>query len=115
MSEPAMLARVAPLADRAAALVERLAAVGTDEWLQSALAQHAAALREEAAAGDPVAMDDRAVLLATAMHLSPFEYDVLLLAGLPEEHEALAHLARGLPPTGEPYLTMAAIVGVLEL
>src|SRR5690606_21286781 len=47
--------------------------------------------------------------------LSAFERDLLVLVGLPEEHEAFARLARLLHPLGEPWLCAAAVAGSLHL
>lgn len=63
------------------------------------------------AAGD--AMDARAVgaadvphrRLARALQLAPAEVDLLLLAGLTDEHEGFAGILRSLHPHGEPYAT----------
>jgi len=100
-----------PLAARAADLVGRLAELADEPWLQSALVALIDSLHAEplATTGDP------AVRLGTAVGLSPFEYDLLLLAGLPEEHEAVARLARLLHGLGEPHLAMGSIVAVLGL
>jgi hypothetical protein len=40
--------------------------------------------------------------LANSLGLSPVEVDLLLLAGMPEEHEGYASVLRGLHPRGEP-------------
>ena len=53
--------------------------------------------------------------LRDGFSLSAFERDVLVLAGLPEEHEALARASRLLHPLGEARLTFAAIVAALDL
>lgn len=44
--------------------------------------------------------------LAEALGLSPCEVDLLLLAGLPEEHEGYASVLRALSPRGEPRPTV---------
>ncbi|HEX8695862.1 MAG TPA: ATP-binding protein [Longimicrobium sp.] len=106
---PAAEAPGARLAREAAALAARLA-----QLLEHALpepGEHGAArdfLRAMAAAADeepPAAADaephplDR---LAGALRLSPVEVDLLLLAGLPDEHEGYAGVLRTLHPRGEP-------------
>ena len=104
-----------PLPARAADLVDRLAEPA-DHRLRPALAELAAALRAELAAAlraEPVA--GAAGRLAAAVGLTPFEYDLLLLAGLPEEHEAVSRLARQLNGAAEPWFTPATAVAVLDL
>ena len=96
-----------PLPARAADLVDRLAEPA-DHRLRPALAELAAALRAEPVAG-------AAGRLAAAVGLTPFEYDLLLLAGLPEEHEAVSRLARQLNGAAEPWFTPATAVAVLDL
>ncbi len=100
---------LAPLPRRAAELVGRLAALA-GEPLRPALAELAGALRAE-----PLPAADPAARLAAAARLNPFEHDLLLLAGLPEEHEAVAGLARLLQGYGEPWFTGATAAAVLEL
>ncbi|SDS77832.1 ATP-binding protein [Actinopolymorpha singaporensis] len=92
---------------RAGHLVERLADLA-DEPLRPALAGLAAALRSEKDAG-------AAGRLGAALGLTPFQYDLLLLAGLPEEHEAVSRLARLLNSTAEPWFTSATASAVLGL
>lgn len=53
--------------------------------------------------------------LARGFALSPFERDLLVLAGLPEEHEAFADLARACHVHGEPRVSVATAVRVLDL
>lgn len=113
MSERAIL----PLAVRGAELVDRLVSLGDrvsdpdgGSTLRPALATLAAALRAE-----PAGATDPAAALAGRLGLSPFEYDLVLLAGLPEEHEVIARLARYVHPRGEPCLTPAAAVAALDL
>jgi hypothetical protein len=43
--------------------------------------------------------------LVASLSLAPVELDVLLLAGLPEEHEGYAAALRRISPTGDPYPT----------
>jgi hypothetical protein len=98
-----LLERVLPLADRVSDPAGELS-------LRPALVALGDALRDE-----PAGRPDRAATLATRLGLSPFEYDLLLLAGLPEEHEVVARLARYSHPRGEPFLTMAGVAAVLDL
>lgn len=94
---------LAPLPARAADLVARLATLSTEplDFLTAVLG------------AEPTT--SAAHRLAAATGLSPFEYDLLLLAGLPEEHEALTRLARALHPAAEPWFTPATAAVVLEL
>src|SRR5688572_5362140 len=81
----------------------RLLGAGTDELLQ--------AQRELVAKLFDPAPDEPAAAVAAPPHpldrltaalgLSPFEVDLLVLAGFPHEHEALALLLRSLHPRGE--------------
>lgn len=51
--------------------------------------------------------------LAAGLRLAPLELDLLLLAGLPEEHEGYAALLRQLHPQGEPRPTAGLAARVL--
>ena len=53
--------------------------------------------------------------VAEAYLLSPFERDLAVLIGLPDEHEAFAELARLRHPHGEPRLTFSTLALVLDL
>jgi SpoVK/Ycf46/Vps4 family AAA+-type ATPase len=94
----------------ASQLSERVRHLGaaTDELLQaqrelvSHLFDPAPDEQTAAVAGQPHPLDR----LAAALGLSPFEVDLLVLAGFPHEHEALALLLRSLHPRGEPYPTV---------
>jgi hypothetical protein len=110
---PPLTLRAAELADRLAELGERVTEPAGELGLHPAIASLAEALRAEPA--EPAGQPDRAARLAATLGLSPFEYDLLLLAGLPEEHDSVARLARAVHPRGEPFLTMAAVVAVLGL
>lgn len=57
----------------------------------------------------PAGVTDPLDRLVTAMGLSGLEVDLILLAGFPEEHEALAAVLRGLHPRGEPRATVGLI------
>lgn len=89
-------------------LGERFAALAGDETLRAACFGAVSAIDIDVAA---------AVLrrLADGLDLSPFECDVLVLAGLPEEHEALTELARRLHPLGEPRVSFGMIAATLSL
>jgi hypothetical protein len=106
-----------PLAARVAELVDRWGGLADEPWLASALATLADDLRAEAAGAGlaRAAPPDRAVRLGALLGLSPFEYDLVLLTGLPEEHEAASRVARLLHPHGEPHVSMAAAVAALGL
>src|SRR6267142_2310178 len=57
-------------------------------------------------AGDPHPLD----LLAEKLSLSPIEVELLLLAGLSEEHEGLAAILRTLHPRNEPRVSVGLAV-----
>lgn len=59
--------------------------------------------------------DDAIARLGDAYRLSRFERDLVALAGLPEEHEAFAELARALHPLAEPRLSYGTAADVLGL
>lgn len=99
-------AEVAVIAERLAALLERLPAPHPQAdqdgrrflWEYS---RSASALRP--AGETPVHPLDR---LIDAARLTRFEVDLLLLAGIPEEHEGLSAIMRELHPRGEPRPTI---------
>jgi len=105
---PAPAARAsARLSRRAGVMAARLA-----DLLDQALpapGEHTAArdfLRAMAAAADPqpraLEDDDPLERIAAGFALTPVEIDLLLLAGLPDEHEGYAGVLRTLHPRGEP-------------
>jgi ATP-dependent 26S proteasome regulatory subunit len=93
-------------------LVARCASVA-DLSLAEDLFELAAELLEEHdqldAAHDPLGR------LCRAFDLTSFERDLLVLAGLPEEHDLLARLARTLHPLGEARLSVPMAAKVLGL
>jgi hypothetical protein len=103
-------ARAAPLALRLAHFVEEHASEEAGagatvdflrRWAQAAL-ETAAGTAPRAPDGHPP--DDLPLdRLVARLRLTDVERDLLLLAGLPEEHEALADLFRRMHPRGEPY------------
>ncbi|MFF3935654.1 AAA family ATPase [Streptomyces phaeofaciens] len=105
-------ARVAGVARRLAAVVERTcspeagaASAGfLREWAALALAQAPAARLT----------DTRLDRLARHHRLTPDEVDLLLFAGLPEEHEGLARTLRAMHPTGEPHPSVGLACLLLE-
>ena len=86
--------------------VDHLAAISAEPGPLTALA---AELRADP--GTSAALDR----LGTALGLTPFERDLLVLAGLPEEHELLAAAVRQLHPRGESWLHPALAVRLLRL
>jgi len=107
-SSRALTADAASIAHQLAVVIERLdstdeAAAGTVEFLRS----WAARARLEAPAA-PRAAEDRPPLdsLAALLGLGRVERQLLLLAGLAEEHEGLAGTLRSLHPLGEPRPTV---------
>lgn len=85
-----------------------LARAGNAEAMAEGLA-FLRSLRQEAIPGlaPPGAGSDPLDRLVAAFRLSPVEADLLLLAGLAEEHEGLCFVLRGLHPRGEPRPTVA--------
>jgi hypothetical protein len=96
--------------DAVAGMVDAVAATCDEPDTATVLAALATAIRAEAAH-----RDDRLATLCQALGLSPFERDLLVLAGLPEEHEAVTRVARLLHPVGEPRFSFAGVVRVLGL
>lgn len=96
--------RGSTLADVAA----RLAAYCEDPGLRARLD----AVVVDLAAEPPSPALDR---VGEGFDLSAFERDLLVLVGLPEEHESFARLARLLHPLGEPWLCAAAVALALHL
>lgn len=104
MASASLLGAPAQRTVRLAALAaERLAGHPAGELLAAA-----------AADGDAAGPDEGAPFtrLSSALRLSPFEEDLVLLAGLPEEHESAAAALRLLHPRGEPWAT-AGLAGRL--
>ncbi|MDH3755715.1 MAG: ATP-binding protein [Acidimicrobiia bacterium] len=106
MSDAAIVPAPHPLGE----LVDRLATLADDPALTDALRDLADDLR-----GEPGSTGLALQRLCRGFGLSAFERDLVLLAGLPEEHEALAYLARTLHPSGEPRLCFAGIATALDL
>ena len=112
MSEPfRAAAALDSTAGRAAVLTARIAAHCADAEVRQRLEAVAAALAAEEPATEP----GRTARLRTALRLSPFELDLVLLTGLPEEHEALTHWARLGHPLGLPQVTPATLAEALGL
>jgi ATPase family associated with various cellular activities (AAA) len=109
------------LSARAAAMAERLA--GFVESHASAEAGAPAAVdflrgwaRATLDAGPPADLPDSPLRrLGTRLALSDVELDLLLLAGLPEEHEALAGTFRQMHIGGEPYPSIGLAAHTLGL
>ncbi|MBK5224419.1 MAG: AAA family ATPase [Acidimicrobiia bacterium] len=91
-------------------LAARLGELTTDPHLAGRVADVAEGLEREAAPSERAL--DR---MRTVFGLSAFERDLLVLVGLPEEHEALTTLARTLNPRGEPHTCLAAVAAALRL
>jgi ATPase family protein associated with various cellular activities (AAA)/winged helix domain-containing protein len=73
--------------------------------------------REGSAVGRVSGLSHPIDLLADALGLSPFEVDLLLLTGLPEEHEGVSGVMRALNPRGEarPTVGLAAQLFAADL
>jgi hypothetical protein len=98
-----------PTAGTVAALIERCATASPDTALESQLRRLASARGAADRSAAPLGR------LCFDFGLTAFERDLLVLAGLPEEHESLALLARTLHPLGEPRLSFASAATILEL
>ncbi len=94
--------RVADVSRRLARLLDGLPG-RTDGPLASAATLLADLAETQPAAWPATGGLDR---LVTGLRCSPVEVDLLILAGLPDEHEALAGLFRMLHPRGEPRPTL---------
>jgi hypothetical protein len=97
------------IAARLAALVGALAGDGDGDAMLAETVRFLRAVGEPDAdpaldLGDPVVPQplDR---LVVGLRLAPVELDLLLLAGLPEQHEGYAAALRRINPSGEPYAT----------
>lgn len=107
--------RAGRVASRLADVVERTggddqarrAAAFLREWVATAGHPPLAVVRVGNGSGPPL---DR---LAARLDLASVEADLLLLAGLAEEHEGIAQTLRALHPTGEPRPTVGLAVHVL--
>ncbi|KAF0956737.1 MULTISPECIES: ATP-binding protein [Rhodococcus] len=91
-------------------LIRRLAELAGDPTMEPATDGIAVALQEEPPANS--AGFDR---ICSAFRLSAFERELVMLVGLPEEHETITHLARVLHPRGEPRMSFSTIAEVLGL
>ena len=109
-----LTARVADQAIALAAVIERHGSkdAGADrtvsflrEWAGTSLPDAGPALAR-------VSLDHPLDRVLSCFGLSPYEVDLLLLAGLAEEHEGLAGIFRALHPYAEPHLSagLAALV-----
>lgn len=94
--------RVGCMAQRLAELLEGLPS--TAERLPTGL-PFLRALADDAAQNPPEAVSPRIVRLRRDLGVSADELDLVVLAGLPEEHEGMASLLSVLHPRGEPYAT----------
>jgi hypothetical protein len=103
-----LTARTARIARDVAAVLELHGSAG------SGAAEAAAFFRSwaESTSAEPDLVDAPLDALAERFVLTPQEVDLLLLAGLPEEHEGIAATFRGLHPQGEPHPTagLAALI-----
>ena len=94
-----------------AGLIRRLGTLIDDPTIVGAVANLADDIALESGQRSSNAIDR----LADAFKLSPFERDLLVLIGLPDEHDSLAMSARRLHPLGEPWLSFATLSEVLCL
>jgi hypothetical protein len=111
---------VLPLSARTAAMAERLADLvgalaGDDDAMLGSIERFlrtmAADAPDRAAAAGPHPLDR----LADALGLAPVEVDLLVLAGLTEEHEGYSSALRRVNALGEPYATVGLAAQLLCL
>src|SRR5438874_674715 len=97
------------LADLVATLLEPAddALAEIERFLRALAAESEQSIRRQAGAPEPL---DR---LATWLRLAPVEVDLLLVAGLAEEHEGCASAFRRLNPYGAPYPTVGLAARLL--
>jgi hypothetical protein len=100
------------LAGRIAALAERLAERLADGALGRPAIDFLARIADEQRAAPP-APNPALARLITALALSPLDVDLLVLAGLGEEHEGFASLFAQLHPRSEPHPTVALAAQLL--
>src|SRR5689334_12422881 len=107
---------VIDLERRVAVLARRLAGLVAERGGNDAAATAAAFLTEWAdatgPAGPPI-VDTPLTRLIAGLGLSPDEVDLVLLAGMPEEHEGLASTLAKLHPADEPRPTLGLAALVL--
>lgn len=103
-----------PLGIRIAAMAQRLAdlfrqvAPQTEGMDRPTFLEQIARQYEDDAAQSPAAVGtDSVIRLADAFALTAFDIDLLVLAGLPEEHEGFCDILRALHPRAEPRATTA--------
>src|SRR4051794_6497473 len=104
-----LAARAADVAERVAAVLERHCSPGSGVGERDFLRRWA----ESAGRAPSAAPHDHPIdRLSRTFALTDAERDLILLAGLPEEHEGLATTFRALHPRGEPRPTagLAALV-----
>jgi len=106
--------RVAALAERLRDLVVRIAPAGADDerrgFLDAIARQYAEDGRRLRSPGTSAL-----IRLADAFELTASDLDLLVLAGLPEEHEGFCHVLRSLHPRGEPRPTTALATKLIKL
>jgi len=103
MRDDGLGAAVAALATRLAAVLEEVPGLSGDSR----------AFLQRMAAAPPAGECKALRRLADGLRLSSLEGDLLLLAGLPEEHEGYAALLRQLHPQGEPRPTLGLAARLL--
>ncbi|MGW4095834.1 ATP-binding protein [Mycobacterium sp. NPDC004974] len=110
---PSSLGLSALASDIAMILADVVAAAGSKE---SGAAETAGFLRDWATTRDATALSgpDPLCNVVERYGLTDPERDLLLLAGLPEEHEGLAATFRAMGPIGEPWPTLGIAALVLE-
>ena len=104
---PSLALRTAQMAARLAELVGNIGA-DAEPSIERFLRAMAAAPDGAASAAQPLER------LAAALRLAPAEVDLIVLAGLAEEHEGYAAALRRLSPTNDPFATCGLAAQVLS-
>ena len=108
-----------PLSIRIAAMARRLAALfrqvtpGETSPRAAFLDEVAQQYQDEGARSATAPGTDAVIRLADAFQLTGLDLDLLVLAGLPEEHEGFCDVLRALHPRGEPRATVALAARML--
>ena len=99
--------RIAAMARRVADLFSSLTARGEGQDRATFLEHIARQYQEEAGRTQAAAGTDAVIRLTDAFALTSFDLDLLVLAGMPDEHEGFCDVFRALHPRGEPRATVA--------
>jgi hypothetical protein len=105
-----LVARVATMSER---LADLLAALGADDPTLASIERFLRTMAVEATDTGPVVGAQPLDRVAAALGLAPVEVDLVVLAGLVEEHEGYSAAFRRVNPLGEPYPTVGLAAQLL--